>query len=280
VTAEKSLTYVKPRGVLTWSPRPGDQIRLRIEQEVGQLDFDAFVASGQLNTGLHAGNPTLEPMTSWVYEAAVEHGFWGRGDVTLTLRHSDLSNVVDRIRGFDPAHPLDPSGFYDTPGNIGAGTQDDVRLDVTAPLAPMGLKHGLLKSTFTWSHTEATDPTTGQSRPISQSRPMIGAVNFSDEIEALKASWGVDVYATRRQVAYRYNEIDYTKIRPYVVLYAEYKPGLHQSWRLELNNLADRKLQNDYVAFSGSRPSVIAGVESRRQASGVLVHLRYRRTLG
>ena len=48
---------------------------VRIEQEVGQLDFDAFVASGQLNTGLHAGNPTLEPMTSWVYEAAVEHSF-------------------------------------------------------------------------------------------------------------------------------------------------------------------------------------------------------------
>jgi len=280
VTAEKSLTYVKPRGVLTWTPRAGDQIRLRVEQEVGQLDFDAFVASGQLNTGLHAGNPTLEPMTSWVYEAAVEHGFWGRGDVTLTLRHSELSNVVDRIRGFDPAHPLDPTGFYDTPGNIGAGTEDSLTLDVTAPLAPFGLKHGLLKTSYIWTDTKATDPTTLQSRPISQSKPIIGALNFSDEIEALKASWGVDVYATRRQVAYRYNEIDYTKILPYVVLYYEYKPGPGRAWRLELNNLTDRNLQNDYVVFASSRPAAIAGIESRRQASGVLIHLRYRHTFG
>ncbi len=280
VTAEKTLTYVKPRGVLTWTPRAGDQIRLRIEQEVGQLDFDAFVASGQLNTGLHAGNPTLEPMTSWVYEAAVEHSFWGRGDVTLTLRHSELSNVVDRIRGFNPSYPLDPAGFYDTPGNIGAGTDDTVSLDVAAPMAPFGLKHGLLKASATWSNTEATDPTTGRARPVSQVRPFFGTLNFSNEIEALKSSWGVDVYSTRRQVAYRYNEIDYTKTLPYVVVYFEYKPAPHQSWRLELNNVTDRKLQNDYVVFSGSRPSVLAGIESRRQASGMLIHMRYRHTLG
>jgi len=280
VKAEKTLTYVKPRGVLTWTPRAGDQIRLRVEQEVGQLDFDAFVASGQLNTGLHAGNPTLEPMTSWVYEAAVEHGFWGRGDVTLTVRHSELSNVVDRIRGFDPAHPLDPSGFYDTPGNIGAGSEDSVTLDVTAPLAPFGLKHGLLKSSVTWRDAQATDPTTGRSRPISQIRPVSGTVSFSDEMEALKTSWGVDVFLTRRQVSYRYNEIDYSKTLPYVVFYAEYKPDPHQAWRLELNNLTDRRIQNDYVVFSGSRPAAIAGIQSRRQAPGVLIHLRYRHTFG
>ena len=280
VMAEKTLTYVKPRGVLTWTPRAGDQIRLRVEREVGQLDFDAFVASGQLNTGLHAGNPTLEPMTSWVYEAAVEHGFWGRGDVTLTLRHSQLSNVVDRIRGFDPSHPLDPAGFYDTPGNIGVGTDDSVSLDFTTPLAPFGLKHGLLKGSATWSHNEATDPTTGTTRPISQMRPFTGTLNFSDEIEALRSSWGVDVFSTRRQVAYRYNEIDYTKVLPFVVLYFEYKPAPYQAWRLELNNLTDRKMQNDYVSFSSSRPSQIAGIEARRQASGVLIHLRYRQTFG
>lgn len=280
VTAEKTLTYVKPRGVLTWTPRAGDQIRIRVEQEVGQLDFDAFVASGQLNTGLHAGNPTLEPMTSWIYEAAVEHGFWGNGDVTLTLRHTELSNVVDRIRGFDPTQPLNPAGFYDTPGNIGAGADNTVSLDVTTPLAPFGLKHGLLKASASWSDTEATDPITHQTRPVSQIRPFNGTLNFSDEIEALKASWGVDVYATRRQVVYRFNEIDYAKTLPYVVLYYEYKPGPHQAWRLELNNLTDRKLQNDYVVFSSSRPSAIAGIESRRQASGVLIHLRYRQTFG
>lgn len=280
VIAKKSLTYVKPRGVLTWTPREGDQVRLRAEQEVGQLDFDAFVASGQLNTGIHAGNPTLEPMTSWVYEAAVEHSFWGRGDVTLTLRHSELSNVVDRIRGFDPTQPLDPAGFYDTPGNIGAGTEDDVILDLTAPLAPFGLKHGLLKTSITWRDAEATDPTTRQSRPVSQIQPVSGTFNFSDTIEALKASWGVDVYSTRRQVVYRFNEIDYTKIRPYVVLYYEYKPGPNQAWRIELNNLTDRKIQNDYVTFNDSRPALVAGIESRRQASGLLIHLRYRQTIG
>jgi hypothetical protein len=74
----KTLVYPKPRVVFTWSPDPLDQLRLRVEREVGQLDFGAFAASSSLNAGgVHLGNPGLLPQDAWVGEAALERPFLG-----------------------------------------------------------------------------------------------------------------------------------------------------------------------------------------------------------
>ena len=85
----KTLQYAKPRLQVTWSPDPANQIRLRVEREVGQLSFSDFVAQASLNTatGVTAGNPDLEPERAWVGELAYERRFWGRGSVILTARH-------------------------------------------------------------------------------------------------------------------------------------------------------------------------------------------------
>ena len=63
VVSSQTFVYPKPRAALTWSPDAAEQFRLRVEREVGQLNFDDFVAnSGNLSTGdVHAGNPQLNP---------------------------------------------------------------------------------------------------------------------------------------------------------------------------------------------------------------------------
>src|SRR5262249_35132354 len=64
VVLSKTLVYPKPRVVLTWSPNDDNQVRLRAEREVGQLDFKNFAASATLNgNGVVAGNPDLVPQT-------------------------------------------------------------------------------------------------------------------------------------------------------------------------------------------------------------------------
>ena len=60
-SAPTSFLFPKPRVLLTWSPESSDQLRLRVEREVGQLDFNNFAASGSLGTGTHAGNPQPDP---------------------------------------------------------------------------------------------------------------------------------------------------------------------------------------------------------------------------
>ena len=279
VAAQKTLTYVKPRLVVSWTPVKGDQLRLRLERIVGQLDFSAFVSSGQLNTGVHAGNPTLQPQTETLAEVAYQHGFWTSGDLTLTYGHSEIGQAVDRIRGFNPAAPTDPNGFYDTPGNIGAAHKDELSADLTVPLGRLGDRNGLVKATLDWRWSPVTDPVTGESRPQSQVRPFHGEVHFSQELPDLRASAGLDLHLATTETYYRFNEIDSFRFGTLVTAFAEYKPRPDLSLRVEAVNLTNRPTVRNYVYYLDSRPSPVASADLRRQFSGPLIHVRIRKVV-
>src|SRR3546814_11679495 len=69
----KSLSYFKPRLLLSWAASPRDRLRLQVEREVGQLNFEDFVSSPSLTSGtVTAGNKNLEPDSLVRYEAAWE----------------------------------------------------------------------------------------------------------------------------------------------------------------------------------------------------------------
>ena len=107
VVLSKSLFYPKPRLLLTWSPDADNQVRVRVEREVGQLDFKNFTAAAALNAnGVVAGNPNLMPQTDWAIEAAFDHHFMKSG------------------RDFDHRASPDPAGR----GRPRAGVQSHGRL--------------------------------------------------------------------------------------------------------------------------------------------------------
>jgi len=55
----RTFFYPKPRAVLTWSPTKDDQVRVRYEKIVGQLDFGNFIATGNLGGNAHFAIPGL-----------------------------------------------------------------------------------------------------------------------------------------------------------------------------------------------------------------------------
>jgi hypothetical protein len=62
----KDLAFFKPRWLTTWNPAPGDEIRLLMERQVGQLVFRNFASSTSLNGNIiNGGNKDLEPASSW-----------------------------------------------------------------------------------------------------------------------------------------------------------------------------------------------------------------------
>lgn len=269
---DKTLIYPKPRVVFTWSPDENDQIRLRAAREVGQLDFNAFISTAALNTtnNVHLGNPNLLPQDVWVAEAAFDRKFWKAGDLTVTLRHSDISQAVDRIP--------DPSGLFDEPGNIGRARQDEIALDFTAPLDRFWIKNGLLKSTATWRSTKVEDPTTRTNRPLTQIHPLDWKLDFTQDLPALKSTWGINVFGGFRETYYRFDEIDVLKLRPQIQVNYEVKPARNVSVRLELNNISNRPLEQTFNVYSANRPSPLAYVDWRSERSGPEIHLRLRKT--
>ncbi|WP_293900915.1 TonB-dependent receptor [Phenylobacterium sp.] len=273
----KTLQYLKPRVAVSWDARASTQVRLRLEREVGQLNFNDFVASGGLNTasGITAGNPDLNPQQAWVGEAAVEQRFWGSASVTVTYRHSELTDAVDRGPVFTA------TGVFDQPTNIGDGTKDELIVEYSLPLDRLGLKGAVLKGDATRRWSSVTDPTTRRKREISGLHPTDWNLNFTQDIPKWRFSYGVDMFGGWRERYYRFNLIEVDKLRTYVKPFAEWRPRPDLSLRIELPNVTARQLHKQYLSYPGPRSAGGApSLDDRTYEPGRVFYFRLRKTFG
>ena len=145
---------------------------------------------------------------------------------TITVRHSALSDVIDR------APVIAASGDYDTPANIGGGTEDELIGGLSFPLQRLGVTGGLLKADLTWRRSSVRDPTTGELRPISGLRPFEGTVDFSQDLPRWKLTWGGELNVGWSQTYYRYDQIETDTLPLQGEVYVEVRP--RPSWTVRL----------------------------------------------
>jgi outer membrane receptor protein involved in Fe transport len=277
VTIQKDLKYAKPRLSVAWAPRAGTQIRARYEREVGQLNFDDFVASSTLASGVvTTGNPNINPEQAWVSELAIEQAFWGAGSTALTVRHYELTDAADRAPVFDST-----GGVFDAPANIGDGTKDELQFDLTLPLDRLGVKGGRLQGTSTWRWTQVTDPTTRAHREISGLKPLEWEAHYTQDLPQWNAVWGVDVFGAWRKTYYRFDEISTDKLKTWVALFAEYKPRSDLVVRVELDNATERGFRHTLVDYAGPRNvKPETNLDDRDIQFGRMIYLRIRKSFG
>lgn len=271
----KTLYFTKPRLAVTWAATGATQVRARFEREVGQLDFDDFVADTSFNTGagVQAGNPDLNPDQAWVGELTLEQRFWGKGALVVTYRHFELKDVIDSA-------PVRGAGF-DAPANIGGGTKDELAVNVTLPLERLGWKGAELRGQATRRESRVTDPTTGQDREISGLRPLSWEVHLTHDLPQYRINWGFDVYGGWRETYYRVDQITDRKLKTYVELYAEWKPKPDLSIRTELSNLTERGFRNTRNVYAGPRDTAaLKFVDDRDIQFGRMLYVRVRKTFG
>ena len=254
-------------------------MRLRLEREVGQLDFDDFVADANFadSSGVLAGNPDLDPEQAWVGEAAVEHRFWGAGSATLSFRHFELKDVIDR------GPVTAPNGdVFDRPENIGDGTKDELAFQYSVPLARLGVPGATLKGDVTKRWSSVTDPTTGRKREISNLRPVEWSATYTHDIRTWKMTYGVDAFGGFEETAYSFNRIRQRKLRTFVRPFAEYRPRPDINVRVELPNVFARNLKLTVLNYPGRRdaPGALPSLEDREYQPGQMVYVRIRKTLG
>ncbi|MFN3514902.1 MAG: TonB-dependent receptor plug domain-containing protein [Phenylobacterium sp.] len=277
VVLEKSLSFTKPRLAATWALAADQQLRARIEREVSQLNFDDFVASSSVaSTGVVlAGNPDLSPQQAWIFETAYEHRFWGDGAAILTLRHAELTDVIDRA-------PIGAAGVLaDGPANIGEGTKDELVLSLALPLERLKVKGATVKALVTMRDSEVVDPTTGQTREISGLRPLEWEVRYAQDLPRWKATVGLDLFGGFRESYYRLTEVETRKYDPWVTAFLEMKPRPEWVLRVELQNLTQRGFTRIREVHAGSRASApIAYVDVRDLDYGQALFLRLRRIFG
>jgi outer membrane receptor protein involved in Fe transport len=298
VELEKTLYFTKPRLSATWAPDGSTQLRFRVEREVGQLDFDDFVASTDFNTGggIQTGNPDLNPEQAWVAEGAAERRFWNSGAIVLTVRHYELKDVIDRgpetravldpVTGapvIDPQTGLPTVRVFDRPENIGSGQKQEAAVNLTLPLDRFGLKRAQLRAEATWRESKVTDPTSGEKREISGSRPIDWEAHFSHDLPQWGVTWGVDAFGGWRETYYRFNEVQVRKLKTFVTPFVDWKPRPDITIRGELQNVTERGFRETRYRYTGPRgaPGVdLQYVDDRDIQFGRIFYVRIRKTLG
>lgn len=273
VVLSKTLAFPKPRLIATWTPDAEDQLRLRIEREVGQLDFTNFAANAALNsTGVIAGNPNLSPQRDWVFEAAYDRHFWTDGVISLTVRRLLLTDVVDRVPVFAP------SGVFDEPGNIGAGRENDLVASFSLPLQHLGLENAQLHGVGTWRFSRVKDPTTGEAREISIQHPLDAEMHFSQDVAKWKLTWGVDTYFPIIVRNVRFNEIDRTFSSVEDTVYVDYKPRPDLTLRLQtdLERLDTDTQRSVFAGPRGANP--LQFIDVQKHFFGPLMFVKLRKT--
>lgn len=265
---EKDLFFAKPRAQLTWTPGEGNQFRFRIEREVGQLDFGDFAASADLQADqVFGGNADLEPDQRWIFEGTYERRFWTDGVFSLTLRHDEITDVIDRI-------PL--TGGLTAVGNIGDGAYDQAELSLTLPMDKLGVSGGRLETTATWQRSSVTDPTTGEEREISGIRPFDARVAFTQDIQSLKTQWGFEWLRGFDEHRYDPDQRQDVRLRNYRVLFVEWKPKTDLSLRAQVNLWDDFRIER--TAYADRTTQTVDYVEVREVDPRTFFQFRVRKT--
>lgn len=268
----KSFVYPKPRVQATWTPWTGHQFRLRLEREVGQLDFGDFAASADIDIGqVEGGNPDLEPFKANVLELVYERRFWGEGVFDATYQHADFEDVVDII-------PL--TGGFDGVGNIGDGTQDYFQLRVTLPMDKLGMPNARLQARGSWAASSVTDPVTGEDRRFQGNQNFGCGVSFNQDLRGGKWSYGFDhgCNVDRGQL-FRVREVRDLIAQPFVTVWGQWKPKADLTVRVDIGNATDRSMGYDRNIYTGPRDvAPLAYRESRRTKMSPWLFLQIRKT--
>jgi hypothetical protein len=267
-SAKESFFYAKPRFQATWTPKANHQLRVHFERELGQLDFDDFAASAELDDNtVYGGNVDLVPEQRWISEVIYERRFWGEGIVSVGYRHDKIIDVIDRL-------PL-PGGLSAT-GNIGNGTLDRLSLNIVVPLDRLHFPGGRFTFKNDWNETHVTDPTTGKDRPISGIRPTQANIGVQQDIARWKTQWGINWLPLLGQGTYGPDQINTWRGAGYVESFVEYKPTPTLSLRAQLNLWDDFTIHRE--VYSNRATRAIAFTEDRDINPVTFVSLKVRKT--
>ncbi|MDG1026053.1 MAG: TonB-dependent receptor plug domain-containing protein [Gammaproteobacteria bacterium] len=189
VSKTRDFQFWRPSFDYRFNIRENFRFRGTIKRSVSQLSFSSFAATtNEEDRDLNAlaGNPELEPQTSWDYEGQLEYRLPNDGGViSSSISYSDIDNYIGRINAtIDPNEPLSATGNVAPAKRWAMFNRASIRLNkLNLPNAIFGMTVGLFDS-------EIIDPFLKTKQRIG-GRGFVG-INFRHDITSLGLSYGID----------------------------------------------------------------------------------------
>ena len=165
------------------------RFRATIERNVSQLSFSSFAATtneDDRDLNALAGNPELEPETSWNYEAEIEYRLPNDGGVLSSrIAHTYIDNRIGRINAtINPDQPLSATG------NVGPAKRWSIFNRASIRLSRLNVPNAILGVTLGLYDSEIIDPFLKTEQRIG-GRGFVG-INFRHDVTPLGLSYGID----------------------------------------------------------------------------------------
>jgi outer membrane receptor for ferrienterochelin and colicins len=184
----RSLQFLKPRLDIRHEIGASGQLRVMIEKQVSQLDFNNFVPSYEpLDDRIDAGNPGLLPEQIWRFETVYEHRLANdAGVVEGKLFYETISNAIDSI-------PLQQGPvLVSAQGNLGDAWRYGFEMDASLRLGMIGLNDAILTVSGDLEKSRVTDPFTLVPRRLGEDRQYEFSIGFRHDIRSVDLSYGFD----------------------------------------------------------------------------------------
>ncbi len=268
----RDLNFLKPRLLISWSPIPGGQIRVRAERVVGQLDFTNFIASSNFSgAGISAGNLLLRPDQRWQFEGDLEYHFWDKGALVLSYTRENITDLLDYI-------PI--GGGLDGPGNIPKATNNIYNVEMSLPLDRLGIEGGTLKPSLVWKDGAVADPVTGATRQISGTQDKLLQVDVLQDIQSWDSSLDLTIQSAFQRPTFRIAQVNDLRLHPlYVGLAWDYKPKPDLDLQIKFFNIVPYQFDQIQYNYAGPRNlSPLTSIQDVHTHSEPRILLQLRKT--
>lgn len=277
--SSKNLSYFKPEARLTWTPSPVNQLRLSLQRNVGQLDFDDFASSAELSTGtVNVGNFDLEPSSAWELALSWERQIFADTTLLMSYQHSRVSDVLDIVPIYADTDGDGMNEAFEGPGNIGSGAINALQINLNMPLDRWHIPGGLLQSNITYRHTRVSDPLTGAGREINDlKQPVEGSIEFTQDLPRHQLRWGLMVTLGDAKPEFRLDEQRNEQEQAWYTAFIEYFPAPRWAVTAEFQNISARRYRQTRDLYDGPRDiGRVEAIDTEQHRFGPYLYLRVR----
>ncbi len=157
VSKSRDFEFWRPSFDYRYNFTDNFQFRGTARRDVSQLSFSAFAATTDeedRDRDATAGNPELEPQTSWNYSAALEYRLPNdAGVLSTSLSYTDIDNQIGRINAtVDPDEPLSATG------NVGPSKRWGIFNRASLRLNRFNLPNAIVSATVGLFDSEILNP--------------------------------------------------------------------------------------------------------------------------
>jgi hypothetical protein len=265
---ERRLAFWKPQVALVHNASSTTQWRYGYRRTVGQLDFDAFAASGNLiDDRPLAGNAELRPQVSDTLSIGLDHRFGTAGGA--------VSIIVtrERVAGALAFVPLATGGQALL--NFEDARFWRLELEGTLPIDTL-LPGARLTATGRATHARRRDPVTLTDRADFRDFAT-GELAFRQDLPARRLSWGLNGEWMSADRSWFVAELMRERTRGYFEAYVEaLSPGSTKT-TLTLAGIGGEEEDRSRRFFTPDRSGALTAIERRTRARGPYLTLQLSR---